>query len=1092
MRRVLLLALSLACASVAAAQQKPKQELKEVSPEMVDTAVYQRLRYRYIGPEGNRVTSVAGVPGDPNTYYAGAASGGLWKSSDGGIHWSPVFDAQPVSSVGAIAVAPNDPNVIYAGTGEPFTRSHISAGWGMFRSTDAGKIWSRAGLENTGRISRIVVSPVNPDLVYAASLGFAYGPQPERGIYRSADGGKSWERVLFVNDSTGASDIVMDPTNPRILYAGFWQIEIHTWGRFSGGAGSGIWKSTDAGTTWKKLAGGLPSRTVGKIGLGVSKAMPNRIYAEIETGDGVPTADGKPTDSGRLFRSDDAGDTWQLVSSDRQMAGRTHYYNRMGVSPDNPNEAYFLASDWSKTLDGGTTIIDPPFAETPGGDHHDIWIDPLNGNRMIVSHDGGVSVSINRGKSWIQEQLPLAQMYHATVDNKIPYNVYGNRQDGPSAMVPSNPRAGDPGVANFPTITRGSSESVGGGESGWATPDTVDGNLVWSSGSGSGSMGGIITRYDRRTKLVHNVEVWPQATIGWPADSLKYRFVWTAPLTLSSHDHNVLYVGSQHVHMTKDGGNHWSEISPDLTRNDKSRQRISGGLTPDNIGVEYAGVVFAIGESPLDAKVLWAGTNDGLVHVTRDGGGTWTNVTSNIPGLLNWGTISNIEPSRYDVGTAYLTVDGHQVNNRDTWLYKTTDFGKTWKQITTGVPKSPLSYAHVVREDPVRRGLLYLGTENGLYVSFNDGASWQSLQNNLPHAPVYWITVQPLFSDLVVATYGRGFWILDDITPLRTLGTSITSKDAHLFAPRVAYRLHDTEQPFAVSYDASAGFSPPYGAPINFYLKTGSDSTVRDSAGTKIVTKDSIAITIADASGVVVRTIKAPKNAGINRVWWNLRGDLTKQARIRTSPEYAAWFTVTLEGRNAPTVGRLGVLEPPGTYAVKIAGTSESQSLVLRKDPNTDATDAALTENVALTRQIATDLDGAVTMINSLENVRGQLAALKATVSSDSTRKDVVSAADSLDQRLRVVERKLFQTRATGRGQDILRWPERLSEQLQYLAGEIEGSDYAPTESQRQVASLLRTQLQAVRAEFDRVTTGDVAAFNAMLQQRKVPNVITN
>jgi photosystem II stability/assembly factor-like uncharacterized protein len=1094
MRPLLPVVLSLAFASVAAAQNKPRQELKEVTPETVDTTVYQRLKYRYIGPEGNRVTSVAGLAGDPNTYYAGAASGGLWKSTDGGIHWDPIFDKQPVSSVGAIAVAPSDVNVVYAGTGEPFTRSHISAGWGMFRSTDAGKTWSRAGLENTGRIARIVVHPTNPDLVYAASLGFAYGPQPERGIYRSADGGKSWERVLFVNDSTGACDIVMDPTNARILYAGFWQIEIHTWGRFSGGAGSGIWKSTDGGSTWKKLAGGLPSKTVGKIGLGISKAMPNRIYAEVETGDGVPTPDGKPTDSGRLFRSDDAGDTWQLVSSDRQMAGRTHYYNRMGVSPDNPNEAYFLASNWSKTLDGGTTIIDPPFTETPGGDHHDIWIDPTNGNRMIVSHDGGVSVSINRGKSWIQEQLPLAQMYHAEVDNKVPYNVYGNRQDGPSAMVPSNARAGDfGGTPEFPTITRGSSVSVGGGESGWAWPDTVDGNLIWSSGSGSGSMGGIVTRYDRRTKLVQTVEVWPMSTIGWPADSLKYRFVWTAPLTLSSHDHNVVYVGSQHVHVTKDGGNHWQEISPDLTRNDKTRQRISGGLTPDNIGVEYAGVVFAIGESPIDAKVLWAGTNDGLVHLTRDGGTTWSNVSGNIPNLLNWGTISNIEPSRYDVGTAYLTVDGHQVNNRDSWVYKTNDFGKTWKLITTGIPKSPLSYAHVVREDPVRRGLLYLGTENGLYVSFNDGASWQSLQNNLPHAPVYWIVIQPQMSDLVVATYGRGFWIMDDITPLRTLGASVTSKDAHLFPARTAYRLHDTEQPFSVSYDPSAGFSPPVGTPINFYLKTGSDSTVRDSAGTKLVSKDSVAITIADAGGAIVRTIRAPKNAGLNRVWWNLRGDLTKQAKIRTSPEYAEWYKVPLEGRNAPTVGRIGVFEPPGTYTVRIAGTNESQQLVLRRDPNQlEAPDAGLAENVALQKQLTSDLDASATMINTLENVRGQLAAMRATMSGDSTRKDVLASADSLDTKLRVVERKLFQTRATSRGQDDLRWPQRLSEQLQYLAREIESSDYAPTESQRQVASLLNAQVKAVRTEFDRVTTGDVTAFNMMLQQRKVPNVITN
>jgi hypothetical protein len=457
-----------------------------------------------------------------------------------------------------------------------------------------------------------------------------------------------------------------------------------------------------------------------------------------------------------------------------------------------------------------------------------------------------------------------------------------------------------------------------------------------------------------------------------------------------------------------------------------------------------------------------------------------------------WGTISNIEPSRYDLATAYLTVDGHQVNNRDPWVYKTTDFGKTWKLITTGLAKTPLSYAHVVREDPVRRGLLYLGTEGGLYVSFNDGGSWQPLQSNLPHAPVYWIVVQPHYSDLVVATYGRGFWIMDDITPLRTLGSAVTTKAAHLFPPRVAYRLHTTEQPFAVNYDPSSGFNPPDGAPINFYLKTGSDSTVKDSAGKTIVSKDSVSITISDASGALVRTLKAPRNAGINRVWWNLRGDLTKQAKIRTSPEYAPWFAVSLDGRDAPTVGRLGVAQPPGTYTVKIVGTSESQPLVVKKDPNTGGTDATLMENVAVGRNIVADLDSTVTMINALENVRGQLAALKASISSDSTRKDVVTAADSLDVKLRVVERKLFQTRATGRGQDALRWPSRISEQLQYLAGEIESSDFAPTESQKQVADLLRSQVRAVKTEFDRVMSGDVAAFNAMLQQRKVPNVISN
>src|SRR5512143_3772070 len=624
-----------------------------------DTLAYSRLKYRYIGPEGNRISTVTGVIGNPSVIYAGAASGGIFKSTDGGIHWAPIFDSQPVASIGALMVAPSDPNVGWAGTGEPFIRSHISLGWGAFKSLDAGRTWTRMGLENTGRIARVVIDPRDPDHVYVAALGHLYGPQAEKGVYRTTDGGKNWEKVLFVNDSSGANELVMDPTNPRVLYATFWQMEIHTWGRTSGGAGSGIWKSTDGGTTWKRLTGnGLPTKPVGKINLTVAKTNPNRIYALIETGDGVPLPDGKPTDSGRLFRSDDAGASWKRVSSDQIMAGRTHYYNRLTVSPDNENEVYFVSADFSKTLDGGEHIIDLPFSQWPGGDHHEIWIDPADGNHMLVSHDGGVSISTNRGRTWNQVQLPVAQMYHVTVDNKVPYNVYGNRQDGPSAMGPSNARTG--GDSTFPGIPRGMWRTVGGGESGWATPDTVDGNLVWSSASGTGSVGGIVTRYDLRNNVSHMVEVWPENVAGAPADSARYRFVWNAPLTLSSHDHNRIYVGSQHVHVSTDSGNTWREISPDLTRNDKSKQGVSGGLTPDNIGVEYAGVVFSIAESPLDGKILWAGTNDGLVHVTRDGGATWTNVTANIPGLPTWGTISSIAASRYDAATAYLTVDGPQ------------------------------------------------------------------------------------------------------------------------------------------------------------------------------------------------------------------------------------------------------------------------------------------------------------------------------------------------------------------------------------------------------------------------------------------------
>ncbi|MFL5580801.1 MAG: sialidase [Gemmatimonadaceae bacterium] len=1081
------------------AQRRPREELARPAALRVDTAAYSRLRWRHIGPEGNRVTSVAGVAGDLNTYYAGSASGGLFKTTDGGIHWTPMTDSLPVASIGAIAVAPSDPNVVYIGTGEPFIRSHISAGWGMFKSTDAGRHWTRAGLESTGRISRIVVDPRDPDRVYAGALGFAYGPQPDRGVFRTTDGGGTWQKVLYVNDSTGVSDLVMDPSNPRVLFAGTWQIEIHTWGRTSGGRGSGLWTSRDGGTTWTRITGhGLPETPVGKVGLGMSKANPNRIYALIEAGDCTPLPNGEATACGRLWRSDDGGASWQLVNSDYQLAGRTHYYNRFGVMPDNANEAYFLSAHWAKTLDAGQTVIDPPQSETPGGDHHDIWIDPTNGNRLIVSHDGGVSISQNRGRSWLQVQLPIAQMYHVTVDNQIPYNLYGNRQDGPSAMCPSNPRISF-AEAYSSNVPRGLCRTVGGGESGWATPDTVDGNLVWSSASGWGSVGGIATLWDRRTNMSHSLDIWPLSTIGWSADSLRYRFVWTFPLTISPHDHNMVYVGSQYVHVTTDSGRTWREISPDLTRNDKARQGRSGGLTPDNIGVEYAGVVHAIAESPIERGLIWAGTNDGLVHVTRDGGRTWTNVTRNLPGLFPWGTVSSITPSRFAAGTTYLTVDAHQVDNRDPWVYRTTDYGATWRLITAGVPRSPLSYAHSIAEDPAVRGLLYLGTENGMYVSFDDGERWQPLQTNLPHAPVYWITVQPRYGDLAVATYGRGMWILDDVGPLRELARGAPSGRVHLFTPRETFRLRDSEQPFAVYDDPTAGQIPPSGAPITYWVgKADAKSTVgaqRSAADSQPkAAVDSATVTIADASGAVIRTMKGPIEPGVNRVWWNLRADRSREARLRTSPEYASWLAVGPQGRTAPGVGRLSLLVPPGSYTVKLAygGVEETRPVVVRKDPSSGGSEAEVVAQYALLRSIRADLDSAVAMLNALELVRGQLAALRTLPAADSTHPDVRAAADTLDRRALAAERRLFQTRITGRGQDDVRWPMRIAEQLVYLGEEIGGSDYGPTQSQREVATLLHTQLGAVAGDVARVLGADLAAFNELLRRKGLSNVVAD
>ncbi len=1074
-RWLLILAFGSAACSAAIAQQRGRAGPTSPPALAVDPARYAQLKWRHIGPEGNRVSAVAGVPGDPLVYYAGAASGGVWKTVDGGTRWQPIFDAQPVQSIGAIAVAPSDPSVVWVGTGEPFIRSNISIGWGVYKSTDAGKTWAKMGLENTGRIARIVIDPGNPDVVLVCAEGHNYGPQPERGVFRTADGGRSWDRVLFASERAGCSDLVMDPNNPRILFAGTWEVEIHTWGRESGGPGSGVYKSTDGGLTWQALEGnGLPKKPYGKVGLAISKANSNRIYALIETGDGVPWR-GQETQLGRLWRSDDGGATWQRVSTDRQLAGRTHYYNRMAAAPDNENEAYFLTASWAKTLDGGRTIIDPPFSEVPGGDHHDIWIDPTDGNRMIVSHDGGLSITQTRGKSWRDVQLPIAQMYHVTVDHRIPYYVYGNRQDGPSARGPSNSK-----IASFfgeAGIPRGMWHSVGGGESGWATPDPENPDIIWSSASGYGSVGGIVTRYDLKTGIARSVEVWPRATIGWPAADLKYRFVWTFPLAISPHDHNKVYVGSQYVHLTTDGGVTWREISPDLTLNDKSRQQISGGLTPDNIGVEYAGVVFAIAESPLKPGLIWAGTNDGQVHVTQNGGGSWTNVTANLPNLPAWGTISNIEPSRYDTGTAYLTVDLHQVNNRDPYVYRTTDYGRTWRKIVGGISPSPLSYAHFIKEDPVRRGLLYLGTENAFYVSFDDGENWQPLQTNLPAAPVYGIAVQEHFSDLVVATYGRGFWILDDITPLRELSPEVTAKEIHFFRPRAAYRFRMVEPPMAPLQDPVAGQNPPYGASLHYWLKTAS--------------ADSTTILVADSSGKTVRTFKGPSQAGINRVYWDLLFDPSKEARLRMSPRYSD-LPVGPNGIPAPGVGQVRLLAPPGRYTVTVraGGQQASQPLTVLKDPNSGGSETEVAEQTRMALDIVADLNATVDMINAAEAARAQLASLRNILAADSATADIRAQADSLERKLVSVEEPLFQMRVTGRGQDLLRWPMQLAEQLVYLAQSVTSSDFGPTQAQRDVHQVLKGVLKEARAGFEQVVNRDIGGFNRLLAERRLQGIV--
>lgn len=1088
-----------------------------------NASMYRALAYRYIGPPGNRTDAVAGVPGDPWTYYAGSASGGVFKSTDGGIHWTPMFDDEPIMSIGSLAVAPSDPNIVWAGTGESFIRSHISIGEGIFKSTDAGHTWKSMGLDKTGRIGRIVIDPRNPETVLACALGTAYGPQPDRGVFRTTDGGAHWDKVLFVDENTGCSDIAMDASNPRILFAGTWQLVIHTWGRTSGGPGSGIFKSVDGGSTWTRLNGhGLPHSPLGKIGLAIAHSDPDRVYALIETGDGVPI-DGQPTQLGQLWMSANDGDTWEMTSTNRDIRSRTHYYTRGAISPGNENELYFLGNNFTHSLDDGRTLT--PLGGSPGGDNHDMWIDPSNADRMIVANDSGVSISVDHGRVWDHFELPNAQIYHVTVDDRVPYDVYGNEQDktsvsGPSRTaqegrggfgrgaaapaVPGQPGAAGRGRGGRGTapaqpelsaaapagrggggaggggrggnLPRGLWHAVGGGEAGFATPDPVDPNIVWSSGTGSGSVGGVVTVYDQRNGQSRDVEIWPETAIGSPAADVKYRFNWEFPITISPFDHNKVYVGSQYVHVTTDGGNSWHVISPDLTRNDTSKMGISGGLTPDNIGVEYAGVVFSIAESPKQQGLIWAGTNDGYVQVTKDAGKTWTNVTKNITGLPDWGTVDNIEPSHFDANTAYITVDAHQMDNRDPWVFKTTDLGATWTKITDGLPHSMASYAHCIREDPNRRGLLFLGTESGLFVTFDDGAHWQPLQNNLPHAPVYWLAYQTRFHDLAVATYGRGIWILDDVSPLEHADAATTV----LLTPRDAYRFRGQEVPIGETYDAAAGQNIAYGADIDYFLAEGGNGPVR--------------ITIADPSGKTIRTLAGGGQAGLNRVFWDLRADSPlPQVRLRTLSPYAPDLTLNAEGwRAASGAQNVSLLQPPGKYTVKltVGGHEYTQPLTVLKDPHSGGTDAEIATQLKLAETIASEMGTVHQAINQIEDIRAQLATLSQVAGDDgSDGRSVRDAADALDQKLFTFESSLYQVKATGRGEDEWRYAPALIAKLQYLESEVTSSDFAPTTQQVAVNEELAKQVTDRRAELDKLISGDVATFNDLLKQHHINGI---
>ena len=1057
--------------------------------------LFDNLEFRHIGPVGNRVSAVVGVPGEQSTYYAGAASGGIWKTVDGGVRWQPIFDHMDVASIGSLAVAPSDHNVVWAGTGESFIRSNVSIGDGIYRSTDAGQTWQHRGLPESGRIGRIVVHPQDADTVYAAALGHSYGPQPERGLYRTRNGGESWEQILFVDENTGAIDLVMDPSNPRILYAAMWQFEMRTSGRTSGGPGSGIWRSRDGGDSWTRLGpqteaehadapNGTPKGPWGKIGLTISAENPKRIYALIETNSNadfgpVEGWDG-PGFQGVLWRSEDRGESWSLISRDNTLHQRPLYYTRMMAAPDNANEVTFMSVQQSFSIDGGRSITQ----QNSGWDHHDIWIDPTDPERRITGHDGGVSITLDRGTNWFRPQLPIAQMYHVNIDDQVPYYVYGNRQDGDAMRGPSNSLSGGP-------IPLSAWQSVGGCEVGFAVPEPGNANTVWT-----GCYDGILERYDAVSGHSRDVSVKPLAVESWAAKDLDYRFQWSFPIEISPHDPKVVYVGSQHVHRTDDGGSSWSVISPDLSTGDEELMLRTGGLTLDDAGPTVAAVVFAIAESHLEKGQIWAGTNDGRVHVTRDGGATWTDVGKNLPRALPpLGTISNVEPSRHDPSHAYLTVDLHQENNTGTWVFKTEDQGRTWRSLRANIPQNTHSYAHMIKEDPEVPGLLYLGTHNGLWLSLDDGASWRSLRNNMPPAPVSWVEVQEHFGDLVLSTYGRGFWILDDLTPIRwaarvARGESGESFDELTLLPvRDAYRFRGVEATQTVPDVPAVGENPRSGVPLHLFLPADTENA-------------SQRLDIVDSAGAVVRTLDdLPTEPGLHRIWWDLRGESTTRPERRIAPSDNPLVEPGLDA------GSFSILVRPGRHHVQMAQVEENEdtrptadgvpsSFMLYMDPRSLQSSSVdeLDQQLELVRGIHADIDRAARLFNEIEDLRVQLrdwtkrleapeTDLPAEVDHSALTPSLLDASNELDR----LANEFVDLRLTTARQDSLRWQRRLLARLQYLAWRAHGTDHAPTAAQLQLANTLRAQLDSIETRFESLRDGALVRLDREL--RRLPAI---
>jgi photosystem II stability/assembly factor-like uncharacterized protein len=1091
-----LLALSLFTFSVFANAQQ--RQTNTATPAASESDPLKALQWRLIGPfRGGRVTAVTGVATQPLVYYFGGTGGGVWKTTDGGINWEPISDNSVfgTGSVGAIGLSDSDPNTIYVGMGESPIRGNVSHGDGVYKSTDGGKTWKKVGLEDTRQISRIRVHPKNPDIVYVAAQGHVWAPNEERGVFRSQDGGKTWQKIFYRSDKAGASDLIIDPTNANILYAGLWEVYRKPWTLESGGPGSGIFKSTDGGDTWTEITrnAGLPKGLIGIVGITVSPANPDRLWAIVEAEDGG------------VFRSDDAGKTWTRVNEERRLRQRAWYYSRIYADPKNADTVYVLNTGFYKSNDGGKTFTSIP---VPHGDNHDLWIAPDDSNRMINSNDGGANVSVNGGKSWTEQDQPTAQFYRVALDNDFPYHVYGAQQDNSTVRIAS--RTTDVG------IRREDWYDVGGGESGWIAPSPRDSEIVFA-----GSYGGLITRYDHHTGQLRDVSPYPNNPMGAGADVLKYRFQWNFPILFSPHDPRTLYAGGNVLFRSLNEGQTWEVISPDLTRNDKAKQGPSGGpITKDNTSIEYYGTIFTLMESPVQKGVIWSGSDDGLVQVTRDSGKNWTNVTPPRSMMPEWIQINSIEASPNDPATAYVAATMYKWDDYKPYLYKTNDYGQTWKKITAGIPNN--AFTRVIREDPNKRGLLYAGTETGVYVSMDDGGNWQPMQFNLPLVPITDLAIHKREKDLVAATQGRSFWIFDDLPVIHQMmdaGGINAVKQTKLFQPESAYRMDGGGFPLPAT--ATIGRNPSNGVVVYYSLKSKPTSDV--------------VLEFLDSSGKQIQkfTAKAPKAEPAPQASPTASpaagaaqpspSPTTGMAQVQTPPEEpqapsgeeSEFFGGGRSPRVTTDVGLnrfvWGLRYPdavrfpgmilwagdlrgprivPGNYQVRLTvdGKTMTENFEVKPDPRLTTSAEAFAKQLAFGLKIRDKVTETHNAIIQIRDVRKQVDDLLKRVAGQPGAKAIQDAAVALKKNLASVEESLYQTKNQS-SQDPLNYPIRLNNKLAALAGVVASADAEPTDQSYAVYDELVVQIDSQLARLSQIINSDVPAFNQLVKDQNIPAV---